>query len=326
MKDNPISNKHVIIGGGSGFIGSMLSEYLKSRGDKVTIISRYPGADRITWKELRDKELPACDAVINLAGKHILDPKRRWNDKYRAEVIASRVETTEALVNAINKSETPPEVFVSTAGKCFYGTQELDAQQDYPELDEFSEPMGIDFPAELVGAWEAAADNIDSSKVRHIKLRIGVVLGGIDRKSHIGKFWRIGSSRGFLPIIRLPFCLGLGAIIGTGRQPFPWIHIQDMVNLIIQSIDDESMHGKYNGVSPGIVTNKEFTEVFARKLKRPVVWSVPKSVIEFIVGKERSSILLQGQLIKPKRTLESGFEFKYPDIDSALSDLTKPLF
>lgn len=98
-----------------------------------------------------------------------------------------------------------------------------------------------------------------------------------------------------------------------------------MVNLIVQSIDNESMHGRYNGVSPGIVTNREFTNVFARKLRRPVFWSVPSSVVEYIVGKERSSILLQGQLVKPKRTLESGFEFKFSDIDSALSDLTKIL-
>ena len=321
-----MSIKHVIIGGGSGFIGSALSESLRLRGDKVTIISRYPGANQITWEELKEKGLPSCDAVVNLAGKHILDPKRRWNDKYREEVIDSRVETTEALVNAINQLETPPEVFISTAGKCFYGTQELNNKQIYPELDEFSEPMGIDFPAELVGLWEAAANNIDSTKVRHVKLRIGVVLGSIERKSHIGKLWRIGLARGFLPIIRLPFCLGLGAVIGNGRQPFPWIHIEDMVNLIVQSIDDESMYGKYNGVSPGIVTNREFTEVFARKLRRPIVWAVPNWVVEFIVGKERSSILLQGQLVKPKRTLESGFEFKFADIDSALSDLTKILF
>lgn len=319
-------NKHVVIGGGSGFIGSVLSEYLTLRGDNVTTISRSAGANRITWQELSDKGLPECDAVVNLAGKHILDPKRRWNNKYREEVIASRVETTKALVNAINKSGNPPKVFISTAGKCFYGAQEFSEQQDYTELDEFSEPIGTDFPAELVGLWEAAANDIDSTKIRHVKLRIGVVLGSIERKSHIGKLWRIGSARGFLPIIRIPFCIGLGAVIGHGKQPFPWIHIDDMVNLIIQSIDDESMHGKYNGVSPGIVTNREFTEAFASKLRRPVVWSVPNSVIEFIVGKERSSILLQGQLVKPKRTLEAGFEFKFPDIDSALSDLTKILF
>lgn len=270
--------------------------------------------------------MPQCDAVVNLAGKHILDPTRRWNESYREEVIASRVATTKTLVNAINRSENPPEVFISTAGKCFYGTHELNSETDYPELDEYSEPMGIDFPAELVSLWEEAASHIDTSKVRHVKLRIGVVLGSIERKSHIGKLWRIGSARGFLPIIPLPFCLGLGATIGDGKQPFPWIHIEDMVNLIIKSIDDRSMQGKYNGVAPGIVSNREFTEVFAKQLNRSIVWAVPKSVVTFIVGSERSSILLQGQLVRPKRTLESGYKFKYSDIDSALSDLTKILF
>lgn len=321
-----MDSKHIIIGGGSGFIGSVLSEELRRRGDKVTIISRSSGPDHITWEDIKSNGLPNCNAVVNLAGKHILDPTRRWNAQYREEVISSRVETTKALVSAINQSEKPPEVFISTAGKCFYGTQEIDGQQEYPELDEFSEPMGIDFPAELVGLWEAAANDIDITKTRHVKLRIGVVLGSIERKSHIGKLWRIGKARGFLPLIRLPFCLGLGAVIGSGQQPFPWIHIEDMVNLIIKSIDDVSMHGKYNGVAPGIVTNEQFTKVFAQKLRRPIVWSVPKSVVELIVGKERSSILLQGQLVKPKRTLEAGFGFKYPDIESALGDLTKILF
>ncbi len=186
--------------------------------------------------------------------------------------------------------------------------------------------MDMDFPAELVSLWEKAASHIDTSRVRHIKLRIGVVLGSIERKSHIGKLWRIGSARGFLPIIRLPFCLGHGATIGDGKQPFPWIHIEDMINLIVKSIDDRSMQGKYNGIAPGIVSNREFTEAFAKKLQRPIVWAVPKSVVRFIVGSERSSILLQGQLVKPKRTLEFGYKFKHSDIDSALSDLTKILF
>ena len=319
-------NKHIVIGGGSGFIGSVLTEYLRDRGDQVTWISREAGNCRITWEDLNENGLPSCDAVVNLAGKHILDPTRRWNNEYRDEVIASRVETTTSLVKAINTMNEKPAVFISTAGKCFYGTSEMKGIIQYPELDEYSEPMGIDFPAELVGLWEAAAEGIDKERVRHVKLRIGVVLGAIERKSHIGKLWRIGRARGFLPIIRLPFCLGFGAIIGDGKQPFPWIHIKDMVNLIIKSIDDENMLGKYNGVSPGIVTNEEFTRCFAQILRRPIVWSVPKRVVEFIVGKERSSILLQGQLVKPTRTLESGFSFDFPEIDSALKDLTKILF
>lgn len=141
------SPRHVVIGGGSGFIGSALAAALRERGDSVTLISRMAGPGRITWEQLASDGLPVCDAVVNLAGRHILDMRRRWNDAYRDEVIRSRVETTETLVRAINESGDPPEVFVSTAGKCFYGTRELDAAEAHPELDEDSEPMGIDFPA-----------------------------------------------------------------------------------------------------------------------------------------------------------------------------------
>jgi len=221
----------------------------------------------------------------------------------------------------LNASPTPPEVFVSTAGKCFYGTRELDAAETYPELTEDSEPMGIDFPAELVGLWEAAADGVDGNRLRHVKLRIGVVLGKVERRSHIGRLWQIGRARGFLPIIRLPFCLGVGAVIGTGRQPLPWIHIDDMVGILLHVIDEQDTRGRYNAVSPGIVTNRQFIEAFAARLRRPIMWSVPEWLVRFLVGDERSSILLRGQLVRPKRTLESGYVFRFPQLESALEDL-----
>jgi hypothetical protein len=139
---------HVVIGGGSGFVGTALADACRARGDEVTIISRYAGVDRITWDDVEARNLPVCDAVVNLAGKHILDISRRWTPQYRDEVIDSRVKTTEALVTALNAMPRPPAVFVSTAGKCFYGTGEIGRVSDYPELDEESEPMGIDFPAD----------------------------------------------------------------------------------------------------------------------------------------------------------------------------------
>lgn len=163
-------------------------------------------------------------------------------------------------------------------------------------------------------------------RVGHIKLRIGVVLGYVERKSHIGKLWRIGRARGFLPIIRLPFCLGIGASIGSGTQMFPWVHIDDMVGVLLHVTDHRETHGKYNAVSPGIVDNAAFTKAFAAKLGRPVVWSVPEWLVRFIVGDERSSILLRGQLVRPKRTLEAGYVFQYPDIDKALSHLVQKTF
>ena len=318
--------RHVVIGGGSGFIGSALAAALTARRDRVTLLSRTAGPGKMTWEDLAKYGLPVCDVVVNLAGRHILDLTRRWDAAYRNDVINSRVETTKQLVKALNESLSPPEVFVSTAGKCFYGTRELDAAETYPELDEDSTPMGLDFPAELVGRWEAAADGVDETRMRHVKLRIGVVLGKVERKSHIGRLWQIGRARGFLPIIRLPFCVGLGAVIGTGRQPLPWIHIDDMIGIMLHAIDRPETSGRYNAVSPGIVTNRQFIEAFARRLRRPILWSVPEWLIRFLVGDERSSILLRGQLVRPKRTLGSGYVFRYPDVAAALDDLVRITF
>ena len=311
--------KHIIIGGGSGFIGSALTKALRARGDRVTVLSRFGGDDRITWDSL-SAGLPDCDAVVNLAGEHILQPGRRWNAAYKDEVIASRTETTKQLVDAINASAAVPRVFVSTAGKCFYGTQM--GATDYPELDEDSEPMGVDFPAELVGQWEKAADHL-SDDVRHVRVRIGIVLGKVERGSLLGRLWRIGRSRGLLPLIRLPFCFGLGARLGKGDQPFPWIHIDDMVGILMRLIDEDTATGRFNAVSPGIVSNADFTAAFARALRRPVVWSIPTWLIHWAVGAERASILVEGQNVVPKRTLAMGYTFAYPDIDSAMSDLVE---
>ncbi len=313
--------RHVVIGGGSGFIGSSLTKALQARGYRVTLISRTAGRGRITWDDLVNGGLPSCDAVVNLAGQHILNVTRRWNDSYRNEVISSRVDTTRKLVGVINESRDPPEVFVSVAGKCFYGTRELNAAEAHPELDEDSKPMGLDFPAELVSQWEAAADGVDASRIRHAKLRIGVVLGKVDRKSHLGCLWQVGRARGFLPIIRLPFCLGLGCVIGNGSQMLPWVHVDDMVGILLHVIDNTATRGLYNAVSPGIVDNRTFIEAFAERLRRPVLWAAPEGLVRFIVGRERSSILLRGQLVRPKRTLESGYVFRYPELRPALADL-----
>lgn len=322
MERRPI---HVLIGGGSGFIGAALTEALRERGDRVTWISREIGPDRITWASLDANGLPPCDAVVNLAGKHILNLQQPWNEAYKAELIASRVETTSALVRAIKAAPNPPAVFVSTAGKCFYGTREMSRDAAYPVLDEDAEPMGVDYPAELVRQWEHAASGVDA-RVRHVKVRVGVVLGDVERKSWLGRFWRIGAARGFLPIIRLPFCVGLGCSIGTGRQPFPWIHIDDMVGVLVHVIDHPETQGRYNAVSPGIVDNRTFTQIFARHLRRPVVWTAPTWLVRAIVGEERASILLEGQHVVPRRTLASGYRFKFADLDAAMTDLVKISF
>jgi len=317
---------HILIGGGSGFIGSALTARFRARGDEVTWISRTDGPGRITWQDVERGHIPPCDAVINLAGQHILDVRRRWNDAYRQEVLQSRVNTTRSLVRALNVMERPPAVFVSTAGKCFYGTAEVATHANYPELDEHSPPMGIDFPAELVALWEQAASDIDAARIRHVSVRIGVVLGAVERTSTLGKLWRVGRAHGFLPIIRLPFCLGLGAVMGHGRQPVPWIHIDDAVGIFEHLVDLAKARGRYNAVAPGVVSNRDFTETFAKHLRRPVVWSAPAWLVRAVVSKDRASILLEGQNVKPKRTLEAGYRFRYPALDGAMADLVRITF
>lgn len=318
---NTVAKKHILIGGGTGFIGRALTEVLRSRGDRVTLISRYPGDNRLTWDDVRANGVPQCDVVINLAGKHILDMSRPWTKAYRNEVIRSRVETTRILVNAINEKTNPPGVFISTAGKCFYGSQAFRQTEQYFDLDERSDPVGIDFPAELVSLWEAAADGIDTQKIRHVKLRFGIVLASkaspseqADQPTNIG-------ARGIFPMLHSFFKRGLCVSMGTGAQPFPWVHIDDVVGICLRVIDHANMQGIFNAVSPGIVSNQEFTELLALKLGRSVLGHIPTWLIKAVVGFERSTILLLGQRVKPNRTMEHGYNFKFPDLDTCLEDL-----
>ena len=154
-------------------------------------------------------------------------------------------------------------------------------------------------------------------------MRIGVALGRIDRGSFLGRLWRVGRSRGFLPIIRLPFCLGAGATLGTGRQPSPWIHVDDKTGILVHMIDRPEAHGRHDAVSPGIVTNAAFTRAFAHALRRPVAWRIPEWLIYAVVGRDRASILVEGQKIVPKRTIEAGYVFRFPTIEAAMDDLVE---
>ena len=310
-------SQHIVIGGGSGFIGTELKRALEDRGDRVTLISRTPGDQRITWDQLQEEGLPQCDVVINLAGKHILDMSRFWTAKYRDEVVRSRIETTKCLVESINNAAEPPTLFISTAGKCFYGSQAFQRQEQYLDMDEASDPVGIDFPSQLVSTWEAAADEIDTSIVRHTKLRFGIVLAEqFDRKL------ATNGNRGIFPLLRQCFTAGLCMSLGSGVQPFPWVHIDDVVGITLRAIDDAQAEGIYNVVAPGIVSNQEFSELLATKLGRKVLGKVPAWLIKAIVGIERSTILLLGQRVRPSRSLEQGYRFKFPDLDSCLTNLT----
>ncbi|KAF6132749.1 short chain dehydrogenase/reductase family 39U member 1 [Phyllostomus discolor] len=196
----------VLVGGGTGFIGTALIHLLKARGHEVTLVSRKPGPGRITWDELATSGLPSCDAAVNLAGENILNPLRRWNEAFQKEVLSSRLETTQLLARAITKAPQPPQAWVLVTGVAYYQPS-LTA-----EYDEDSPGGDFDFFSNLVTRWEAAA-RLPGDSTRQVVVRSGVVLG------------RGGGAIGHM---LLPFRLGLGGPIGSGQQFFPWIHIGDL--------------------------------------------------------------------------------------------------
>ncbi|XP_008495060.1 epimerase family protein SDR39U1 isoform X1 [Calypte anna] len=291
----------VLVGGGTGFVGRTLTQLLRSRGHEVTHISREGGKDRISWGELSHSGLPLCDAVVNLAGENVLNPFRRWSDAFCREVINSRVETTRTLAKAIANAEEPPHAWVLVTGVGYYRPSPT------AEYTEDSHGGDFDFFSRLVSAWEAAA-LIPGSPTRGVVVRSGVVLG---------------KGGGAISQMLLPFRLGLGGPLGSGLQPFPWIHIQDLAGIVCHALETESVQGVLNGVSPSspMTSNATFAQEFAAALGRPALLPVPAWAVRAVFGSERAVMLLEGQKVVPKHTLESGYQFIFPDLSAALRDV-----
>ncbi|KAB5579652.1 hypothetical protein PHYPO_G00197440 [Pangasianodon hypophthalmus] len=297
----------VLIGGGSGFIGRELTKLLKDKGHEVTIISRQPGPGRITWTDLESASLPVCDAVVNLAGENILNPLRRWSESYKSEVFNSRLNTTRSLTCAITSSKAPPQSWILITGIACYRPN---VQTPYTEDSEWTT---FDLWSQLVKEWEEAG-RLPANTTKNIKqvvIRSGVVLG---------------QGGGAIKQMLTPFWLGLGGRLGSGNQPFPWIHVSDLAGIIAHSLDTSRIPASsqpevFNGVAPALNTNREFTQELGRVLKRPTLLPLPEFFLRAALGWERAAILTQGQRVVPKRTLESGFQFQYPDLTSALRQI-----
>ncbi|NXO02671.1 D39U1 protein, partial [Rhinopomastus cyanomelas] len=288
-------------GGGTGFVGRALTQLLRSRGHEVTLVSRRGGKDRIRWEELSHSGLPLCDAVVNLAGENVLNPFRRWGDDFCREIVSSRVETTKTLAKAIAEAEQPPRAWVLVTGVGYY--------QPSPtaEYTEDSPGGDFDFFSRLVSSWEAAA-LIPGSPARGVVVRSGVVLG---------------QGGGAISQMLLPFRLGLGGPLGSGLQPFPWIHVRDLAGIVCHALESDSLRGVFNGVSPTSTStsNGTFAQELAAALGRPALLPVPAWAVRALFGAERAVMLLEGQRVVPKKTLESGYHFLFPDLPAALKDI-----
>lgn len=288
-------------GGGSGFIGTRLTNALSKKGYDVTIISRLPGLKRISWLDIEKNGIPEkTDAVVNLAGQNVLDPKRRWTPGFKQNVWNSRIHSSSLLARSIERAKDKPEVFINISGVSAY---KPDPNRVYTEADPGTE---YDFMSKLCLHWEKAATLSKDCGVRNVKIRTGVVLG------------REG---GMIQSLIIPFWFGLGGPVGDGKQFLPWIHIVDLVNLITHAIENKKVEGVLNGVSPDIITNEQFSKAFAKALIRPAVIPLPEFAVNVIFGKERGVILTTGPKIHPKRTLESGFEYQFPKIYEACKDV-----
>jgi uncharacterized protein (TIGR01777 family) len=296
----------IFVAGATGFVGLGAVERLLQEGHEILALSRDAGRARnllssdvhIVEGDLAQqgdwmKSVDGCDAVVNLAGEQAVG--RRWTEDVKRAIRSSRIDGTENLVSAIRQAAPKPGVLINASATGYYGNSTKD------ELTE-SDPPGDDFLARLCVDWEAEARKAENCGARVIRLRLGIVLH---------------RSGGALKKMLPPFRFGLGGPIGSGRQPFPWIHRDDVAGLISMLLADSTSSCAINAVAPDLITNREFARALGRVLRRPAMIPVPAFVLRTLFG-EGAGPLLAGQRAIPKRARGMGYRFRCPAIMSAL--------
>jgi len=275
----------IAISGASGFVGQYLMQYFTQLGDTVRVIPRKILQDTHSLNLL----IEDADVVINLAGANIV---QRWSDKYKKILWNSRVESTKAIVNAMNSNDRK-QLLISTSAIGIYENNILCDEEDYR--------YGESYLSQLCQAWEAEAKK---TAKRLVIFRFSVILG----------------NGGALKKMLLPFRFGLGGIIGDGYQPFSFIHIEDLSRAYKHVIEQNKCKGVYNLCTPHAIDNKDLTKTLAKQLRRPAFIPLPTFIVKIIFG-EGSQILTEGQKVYPKRLLACGYTFKYPTIAKSLENL-----
>ncbi|ARD47695.1 TIGR01777 family oxidoreductase [Sporosarcina sp. P33] len=297
----------VVITGGTGFIGSILTEKLKKKGHEVIIFTRKPsshhnGVQYVQW--LTDHASPEneaghVDAFINLAGVSIDDG--RWTEERKKQIRDSRMTATQEVLRIMRVLPAKPEVLVNASAIGIYPPS-LTAQ-----YTEESTAVGNDFLAKTVYDWEGLARQAAELGVRTVCTRFGIVLG---------------KDGGALPLIKLPYQLFAGGKIGSGNQWFSWVHVEDVANAIIFSLENKAVEGPVNVVAPSPMHMNAFGKTIGKVLHRPHWFPVPSFAMKAALG-EKSIVVLQGQHVLPQKLLANGFTFDYPSLRPALENLLK---
>ena len=294
---------NILITGGTGFVGSRLVESLKKR-HRLNILTRNPSAwqnqDNVSyhpWDALSGDPVPRAalddiEAVVNLMGENLA--AKRWTSRQKQKLEASRIAGTHHLLDSLKQ---PLKVFVSAGAIGIYPVKGRDIITE-------ATPPGSGFLPELCRNWEEEVEKLQQCE-RTVQLRIGVVLGK-----------QGGALKKMLP----PFRLGLGGVVGNGSQIMSWIHLDDLVHLIVSALESTAYMGVYNAVSPYPISNREFTKALGHVLNRPTLFPVPAALLKVAMG-EMSSLLLDSQKILPQRLSEQGHSFLYPKIENALKHL-----
>lgn len=291
----------ILISGSSGLIGSHLVQSFKGRGHEVIRLVRSEGQlsdDTLLWDpehhELRLENFENFDVVINLAGENI--STGRWTSEKKQKIRDSRVMGTHMLAELLAKLENPPKLLINASAIGFYGDRSDEVMTELSKA-------GEGFLSDVCHKWEEAAEPAKKAGIRVVKLRIGVVLS---------------ASGGALERMLLPFKMGLAGVIGSGKQYMSWIAIDDLVGVVLHLINNDSLQGPINAVSPHPVTNYTFTKSLGKVLKRPTIFPMPAWVARLVMGDMADALVLSSTRVVPDVLEQSGYTFLYPSIDKAL--------
>ncbi|WP_418178781.1 TIGR01777 family oxidoreductase [Aliarcobacter lanthieri] len=280
--------KTIAISGSSGFVGQSLVDFLSKQNYKILNIKR----DDLKDNQKLDFIVNSCDILINLNGANIIN---RWSDSYKELLVSSRIDTTKRLVNSLKRVDKRQRTFISTSAVGIYDNKSL-----YDENGSFSN----DFLSKLCQNWEKEAQKVKDDFTKVAILRFGIVLG---------------KNGGAFKKMILPFRLGVGGVIGSGKQSFSFIHIEDLLR-VYKFIIEKNIDGVFNCTAPIPTTNFEYTKTLGKVLNRPTIFPIPEFILKLIFS-EGAKVLTDGQSTIPKNLLDFGFEFKYNNIEETLKSL-----